>query len=129
MKLTKREYRLLLRVERRGFEFLHQLPEREVGRLRHLAEEGFVCLIEPDGFIGGITVKGRHEMEVYRDGVSDRWWTRGLAIIAILISVCALALEAQSRGWIGLPTLVETAPSQAPQPQAGAQESEELCPE
>lgn len=31
---------------------------------------------------------------------ADRWWTRGLAIVAILISLIALILEFDSRGYL-----------------------------
>lgn len=49
-----------------------------------------------------ITDRGKRYLEYYRSNRrerwSDKWWTRGLAIAAILLSLTALALEFQDRG-------------------------------
>ena len=48
----------------------------------------------------GITTAGIEYLEHTRRIRSDNRWTRGLAIAAILISLAALALEFNSRGYL-----------------------------
>lgn len=47
-----------------------------------------------------ITDKGRRYLQRRKEQAFDRWWTRGLSIFAIIISILALILEFQGRGWL-----------------------------
>ena len=48
-----------------------------------------------------LTDKGKTYLEANRDMIYDRRWTRGLAIAAIVISLFALILELDDRGYLG----------------------------
>lgn len=48
-----------------------------------------------------ITSEGRYYFEKQSAESSERRWTRGLAIVAILISLAALFLEFEDRGYFG----------------------------
>ena len=48
-----------------------------------------------------VTIDGRRYLEYLNDQRNDRRWTRGLAIAAILISLFALILEMDDRGFLG----------------------------
>lgn len=37
-----------------------------------------------------VTHEGRRQFDLYRAHALDRWWTRGLSIVAIIISVIAI---------------------------------------
>ena len=47
------------------------------------------------------TGKGYAALDEYRDLRSDRRWTRGLAVVALVISLFALLLELDDRGYLG----------------------------
>lgn len=93
MQLTRKEYRLLRKLDRKGskIESFSQVSEDELARLRLLESAGYVVLSEAHKFIAGVTVEGRHAMEIYKDYVVDRRWTRGLAIVAIIVSIIAIS--------------------------------------
>lgn len=47
------------------------------------------------------TDEGYAALDEYRDLRSDRRWTRGLAVVALVISLFALLLELDDRGYLG----------------------------
>lgn len=64
---------------------------------------GLISFVRPDGITFmwyGITQNGRCYFENRARENSERLWTRSLAIIAILISLLALLLEFDDRGYL-----------------------------
>lgn len=95
MKLTAREYRFLKWLIRKDPDSIDQIPAASIGRLRLMAREEYVVFSEETGFVAGVTVEGRHAMELYRDVRAENLWTRGLAIAAIIISLLSLLATSQ----------------------------------
>ena len=78
---------------------------------------GLISFVRPDGVTlmwYGITQEGRCYFENRAKENSDRRWTRGLAIVAILISLLALLLEFDDRGFLDLFKPERTTAAQSP---------------
>lgn len=71
--------------------------------LDYLQARGYLNIQRPDGEIGFVrlTNNGMTYFEDNRDATNERRWNRGLAIAAIIISLLALALEMDDRGFLG----------------------------
>lgn len=71
--------------------------------LDHLCSADYIHLFQASEMAPVITLtdKGKTYLETYRDFISERRWTRGLAIAAIVISLFALILELDDRGYLG----------------------------
>ena len=104
------------------------VPKDDISR--DLQRIGFLCLhvagytstySEPkyDGYV--ISPEGRRFLVMDHARRMDAIWTRTLATLAILISLAALALEFQDRGWFPFPPPTSaTAATESPQPQSAA---------
>ena len=101
--LLPEENRALFRYSR-----LSRVPEDDP----HLPTFKRLCFVRLEGAVkdktgvmrGGwyvISDNGRRYLEYLKDQRNDRWWTRGLAIAAIVISLIALLLEMDDRGFLG----------------------------
>lgn len=71
--------------------------------LSYLEAKGLISVDEYDGEPWYVTLAGpgMTYFETDRDVIRERRWTRGLAIAAIIISLCALMLELDDRGMLG----------------------------
>lgn len=71
--------------------------------LSYLEAKGLISVDEYDGEPWYVTLAGPGTtyFETDRDVIRERRWTRGLAIAAIIISLCALMLELDDRGMLG----------------------------
>lgn len=71
--------------------------------LSYLEAKGLINVDEYDGVPWYVTLSGPGTtyFETDRDIIRERRWTRGLAIAAIIISLCALMLELDDRGMLG----------------------------
>ena len=92
MELTRKEYRLLKRIDRVDIASTDCLGN-QIGRTRLLKSAGYLEMNEdPSRFVVAVTVEGRHAMEVYKEYVRDRRWTRGLSIAAVVVSIGTMLL-------------------------------------
>ena len=81
---------------------LRQRPDFSIV-LDFLHAKGFIETETFDGEVWYVTLTGAGAayFETDRDVIRERRWTRGLAIAAIIISLCALMLELDDRGMLG----------------------------
>lgn len=87
MELTRKEYRLLKWINREDIASSDRLGDN-LGRARLLKSAGYLVMNEVQNqFVVAVTVEGRHAMEVYKEYVRDRRWTRGLSIAAIVVAI------------------------------------------
>ena len=97
--------------------------------LRYLENAGYLRIDWEERDVACAAVmskKGLTYFETEHAIKSERWWTRGLAIAALIISLAALLLEFHDRGWLtparifqGQPAptiLVSPAPTMSPLP-------------
>lgn len=98
--LTKQNERLLKRISRKKL-----VDRRDANDLLRLGLVDYAHESKPDqnGFLIFshviITDKGLRYLRWNKEKNKDKLWGRWLSIIAILISLAALALEIESRGW------------------------------
>jgi hypothetical protein len=114
--LTKEEYRIL-RKAAHGELIPRGNIERNLRSVGYL--ELHVCgYTETYGeaiFDGSmITPEGKRHLAEVKIRRSERFWTRALSIIAIIISLCALLLELQDRGLLPGSTPAKTPAAQWP---------------
>lgn len=85
-----------------AFDALRRRPDFDAV-LSYLEAKGLISVDEYDGVPWYVTLSGPGTtyFETDRDVIRERRWTRGLAIAAIIISLCALMLELDDRGMLG----------------------------
>ena len=85
-----------------AFDALRRRPDFDTV-LSYLEAKGLISVDEYDGAPWYVTLSGPGTtyFETDRDVIRERRWTRGLAIAAIIISLCALMLELDDRGMLG----------------------------
>ena len=87
--LTRREFRLLCRIDRRKGLCVNKQSARNAGCLHRLETLGYIQIVQDLAF--GATPDGLHAMEVYRDHQSGRRTDSLRWRITTIISVAALA--------------------------------------
>ena len=91
--LTSRELKTLKKMKR-GFH-----PDIDIGK--HLNQIGFAkWVFRGDSGYWKITANGERFLDYVQAHRRDRAWNRGLSIIAIIISLVALGLEFDDRGYL-----------------------------
>lgn len=82
-----------------AFDALRRRPDFDAV-LSYLEAKGLISMDEYDTDVWYVTLSGPGTtyFETDRDVIRERRWTRGLAIAAIIISLCALMLELDDRG-------------------------------
>ena len=91
-------------------------------RIDYLCDQGYVERFPVNGSTGlRILPAGEVALAEHRIAHRERLWTRWLAIIAIIVSLAALALELDDRGYLDWAKLEKTHAAQSMLPQSESQ--------